>query len=400
MQTHWLIAVCLLIAPPCVALGQAQVEHRPANIERLRGLESAATQGDDLVGQLASARPATRDRAKHRLQILGETAKDALQRGLESQDLEVRTTCRQLLIQLNEVRLERKLSLLIFDTQAKVELPAWNSFQELAGDTLATRRLFAAMVRDYGDSIQWLDNLDGLSSAALEEALLEVDSRLPIDLARMNDGDAVRWAVLLLAGTHESLQTTPVLASRLRSGLLSANVAQRLNASPHCDALRQLVGNWLLATSHHYVNSTMLKIALVYQCEPVAMELAGQSLANQQTSPAGIATSLILLARLDPEKARVVLRHWVDDRRVCHIWQIVASRRRAVQTQVGDVATAILLYLDERDPREFGFTDIEADPDTIFRECSMGFEDEESRQRAYTEAHALLEIRQPKIITP
>jgi hypothetical protein len=383
----WLMLVCNTSGHAQTA---GSIQHVAGAAGELAGELAAEESLDEDVRDLGNLSPTVRQRARYRLTLRGEEAREVLLAGATHQDLEIRSSCRQLLLMLVEANQERLLRKLLHSTATDIDLPCWDRFVEVAGDTAESRRLFAAMIREQPVAMAWLHTLSSEKSTESEYELLAVEEYLPLELARLNDGEPVRWAVLLLASQEPKLEMLPVLSSRMRSGLLSATVSQRLRQSQYGLTVQRLVGNWLTSASDHYINASMLKLALVYRCETIAVELAVKTLDCQHASPATVATALMLLARLQPEQARLELTRWLDDARVCHVWQVMATKRRAVQTQIGDVATALLLYLSHHDPRACGFLDIEADPDTIFREFSMGFEDEAARRSAYTEAHTLL----------
>lgn len=335
-----------------------------------------------------------RELAKVRLRSAGEAARPELIAGLSSSELEVRLVAHELLNGLAETRLERRIAALLqsSDSGDDVDLPGWHSFREAAGDTADVRALFARIVRDHAASLAWIDRLNERDSdCTSDDVLTEMNRFLPIEVARLNDGDPVRWCLRLLAASRPQLRAAPVLSSRLRGGLLNPNVAERLLESPHEKTLRRLIGHWLQLSAQRYINTSMLKVALTYDCGGVAIPMATQTLQSQQARPASVAAAMVLLTRLDPAAARRDLPQWTEDARVCHVWQIVATRRRAVQTQVGDVAVALLLYLDGYDPRQVGFKDLQADPQTIYREFSIGFEDEESRREAKEAAARLIQ---------
>ena len=92
---------------------------------------------------------------------------------------------------------------------------------------------------------------------------------------------------------------------------------------------------------------------------------------------------MLTLTAVNPEAAADELPGFLTDRRVCQIWQIMASRRRAVQTQLGDTALALLMYCRGIDPRDAGYLDLQADPLNVYREQSLGFETENQRSKAH-----------------
>lgn len=346
------------------------------------------------VEALASDSYPRRALAKERLLAGGDASRAALIAGLASGDLEVRLVAQELLHSLAETRLERQIALLLQSSgqDRAIDLPGWNSFRQVAGDTAEARALFARMARDHSATLAWIERLDDRATPrSMDSVLDEMNQFLPIDVDRINDGDPVRWSLLLLAASREQLRAAPVLSSRVCGGLLNPAVSERLLASPYEGTMRRLVSQWLKLSAERYVNTSMLKISLAYDCHAVAIPMATQTLESSQATPACVAAAMILVTRLDPDRARGLLPRWLEDSRVCHVWQIVATRRRAVQTQVGDVALALSLYLAGHDPRQAGFEDLEADPQTIYREFSVGFEDDRSRQRAREAAARLLQ---------
>jgi hypothetical protein len=346
----------------------------------------------DEVAALLAPSHVRRALAKQRLLLGGDTAVEALRPLLTSDPLEMRMSAKELIDILEQEKLENSIASFLARKQlASTDcLPGWDVFSRAAGDTHDSRVLFSRLVRKHVHSLAWLDTLDQGDRGAGQAAYLEMDQHLPIDVSRINDGDPARWALLLMASSHDSLINAPILSSRVRGGLLNPQVASRLKESQHYSTIKRMIVAWLQATRQRYVNSTMLKISLVYQCDETAIDMSSQLLATSNSAPASIATALILQSRLEPTKARATLCHWLHDDRVCHVWQVAAVRHRAVQTEVRDVAMAMLLYLEGHDPRQFGFEDIEGDPETIFREFSMGFEDNGARQAAHQASRKIL----------
>jgi hypothetical protein len=85
----------------------------------------------------------------------------------------------------------------------------------------------------------------------------------------------------------------------------------------------------------------------------------------------------------------------VSDNRTAHVWQLIASRKIKIRTQVSDVAVALMLHQQGIDPRNAGFAELQADPFVVFREHSLGFSSESERRNAYVKAQKLLGIEIP-----
>jgi hypothetical protein len=348
------------------------------------------------VRALGSSQPARRQLAKARLIGLGVSAEAALRRGLQSEQLEVRIASGQLLDIMASRLLEQRLTLFRGGTATDEfrDLPAWRLLREAIGDEPDSRRLYERLLRAHPQTLVWLERVTqspGANRAIDERAqLAAIDELLPLGAAHTTQADPTRWALTLLVTGQSEFADTPVLASRVRGGLLAREVRRRLLESRDHQPLRRLVAYWLRSSSQNYVNATLLKLAVYYRCDAMALELARACLAQPHAAPASVATAMVVLAKFAPEVAARELPGWVEDRRICHVWQMVAVRRRAVQTQVGDVAVALLLHLADEDPRDFGFVDIEADPALIYREFSMGFESEAERSTAHRAAGVAL----------
>jgi hypothetical protein len=343
------------------------------------------------IPALADPVHARRQLAHQRLIQGGQPALEALRRFQQSDVLELRLATAQLIDSLENQHLEQSIAALCSGPAptGEIDLPGWALFRGAAGDSQDARRLFVQLVRGHHGTLCWLDSLDDREEG--QTIYMELDRYLPIDVSRINEGDPARWSLLLMASSHPTLGSAPILSSRVRGGLLNPQVSARLLGSPHHAAIRRLIDHWLQQSSRYYVNSTMLRIALAFECRDTARLMAKQTLTGAASAPTGIATSLTLLTRLEPQRAALELPKWIEDERVCHVWQIASVRRRAVQTEIRDVAVAMLLHLDGIDPRSAGFVDIEADPQTIFSEFSMGFEDSQTRRLAHAKAHRLLQ---------
>lgn len=379
---------------PSAAAATVPGRNLPAREATVGSVSAADSEGFEAaeVDALASESYRRREVARARLLRGGEAARAALAAGLESPDLEVRTASRELLRRLAESEQERQIArLLSGSSEAEaIDLPGWKLFSEAVGDAPPHRTLFVRIVRSHAPSLAWLDQLGELDGARSHNAILsEMNSFLPIEISGLSQGDPDQWGLLLLAASQPELRAAPVLSSRLRGSLLNPAVAERLLASPHQTTLRRLIAHWLELSSKRYINESMLKISLAYECGEIATRLAMKTMDSRQATPASLVAAMTLLARLEPDLARRELPRVIDDVRV---WHVVVTRHGPIRSQVSDVALALLLYLDNRDPREVGFDALEADPRTIFRDYSLGFDDESQRRRAHERAQQLLDL--------
>jgi len=101
----------------------------------------------ELVEQLGDKKFAVREAAHRKLLQLGPIAFDAVEAGLSDTSAEVRQRCKQIYRILQYQRQQKQLEEFVQDVDGKkgTSLPGWNRFRKIAGNDLASRKLFAAM---------------------------------------------------------------------------------------------------------------------------------------------------------------------------------------------------------------------------------------------------------------
>ena len=112
-------------------------------------IESDTARVAKLINQLGARTFAARQRAQKGLIAVGVPAKEALQAACHDADWEVRSRARQALDAVLEVEFEARLNAFLSDetSAAGQQLPGWERFSAVAGDTSAARRLFGDMQR-------------------------------------------------------------------------------------------------------------------------------------------------------------------------------------------------------------------------------------------------------------
>lgn len=333
------------------------------------------------VLQLGSPRYAERQRAILELQQAGPEARPALQAGLGLPDLEIRKNASELLRRGLSDPFDAELLRMHRASQSghSYSLPGWETYQRCVGDTAASRALFVAMASRYRRLL--CERFQTPVPKENCESFFQEILNHPVHAAHARDGDPATWGLLLLnwVALPEDCGN-PWYVQRIRSGLCSTRAAVALRTGPHAEPLRLFVAEFLNRELSVGVQRATLQIALQWECNLQAIRLAEAALDPSHASSAGnVALALAVLTRLQPEAAKKTLPDWVQDARPAQVWQIIATTRKRVQTQVGDVALAMLLTLEGVDPRKIGFEDLEADPLTIYREHSMGFENDRQR---------------------
>lgn len=164
------LAAGLLLTGVCGGLAMTGSPDAPSkgNAPASPSAEDPATK---LVKQLGNEDFTTRQAAAKELRKLGAKAESALRAGLKSEDPEIRLRCTKILAEVRKDRLDALVK--DFDPKAKVipDYPIWKRFKAIAGDTPASRDIFARII----ENRRWLQRLDDaeISPASAAKAYRE-----------------------------------------------------------------------------------------------------------------------------------------------------------------------------------------------------------------------------------
>ncbi len=184
----------------------------------------------------------------------------------------------------------------------------------------------------------------------------------------------------------------PDLSPNILNSLSHSGLGPSRAAGGDMLVIQRLVDQWIVV--HPNVGSVRdrLLVAMRYQCQSRAAELSQRTLADNTAGASALATAMLCANVLGQDDLRQQLIARLDDDRTAHIWQLIASRKTKIRTQVRDVALALLLHDRGIDPRHVGFIELQADPLLLFRDHSLGFADDPSREAAHQKGRAQLGI--------
>ena len=267
----------------------------------------------------------------------------------------------------------------------------WKQFLKVAGNDKQARLAFAAICRRHPSAFASMRSIKAKQSEFTNPFQLSVD-------------DHVGWMVLLLPEISESgdsdrvseldsIEATQIsrIATSLSQTSLGLNPSIGHDRSDWLEPIfSRIVTGWI--NRHHAIidSGTTMRVAVRYHCDQIALKIAKQTL-NDPSSPASAqVTAMLTLSKLknqvSSQDRQDALRAFIADERTVRVWQALTDRRIKIQTQVRDVAVALMLDQAEQDPRQFGFTYLEADPLLRFRDYSLGFENDQIRHAAHSQA--------------
>lgn len=339
---------------------------------------------DTLVRDLGSDQFSIRQRATRELIALGIVARDALERATRSSDAEVRTRARAILRSVRESDFQDRLAAFSadFDGSLNRSLPSWEQFSTEFGAGRAARQLFVEMQR---------------AEPALLEAFAEGNKPASDALAERTEqllgggGDPLTalgtQASLLFVASAEGVDVTHLGSMNIYSYVVQS-MYQRHRKSPLWPAvLRRIVGRWLSKDNAPAVAARNLVFAAQVEMASEALTIAERILTSGDSAANSRQMAILVLARFGQRSQGAILEELLDDATPCGVAQArdPASKQKSfqrVELQIRDVALAALLYLNEQDLRDYGFSATEPFSRAAYQPGAIGFIDDPTRAAA------------------
>lgn len=370
------------------------------SITSASALEPGDKSGDDKthakwIEQLASPSYHTRQAARERLLVLPEVI-ESLRSAADHPSLEVGLASRELIAVIDQRRRDEQLAALTdpASSMTRVDLPGWDRFSRLVGEDMIARTTFAkisdAYPRGVHDLNRFADWIAGAGATKLDAYDLAAD-------------DHIRWAMLIWLDLVDRSNGNHRLSPRIENALSNASMgpvssSDGARAEEADEVVRRLIACWIETQSHLPSARVHLQIAMRYGCYDQAGRLCQLTLATTSSAAAEVTAMLAASALSTDEDISLTeaidaeLWRRINDGRTAHVWQMIASRKTKIRTQVGDVALALLLHRRGIDPRDVGYTELLADPVFVFQDCSLGFPDEPARQATHARAIERLSV--------
>ena len=339
----------LAVGAICLSLPTAWAQTVPTATRndpeiRSRELQDLVTAlGEDSIHRRQAAARQLHERASQS-GTAGEAAITALRRGLENSSMEIR---------LASERILQSLALSDFDHQIDqllnphvppdgIAMAGWTAFSEMAGNDFAARSLFSRIAMRHDEFLR-----------AMQSPSSEDSFRDPFpDPYTLHSDDAVSWALALLSDSRTNPLQASHAFSKITVSLSNSAMGPDLRDANDAAVLRRMISHWIGTHPRQATARQRILIAMRYSCRQRAGELCDHVLVDQDASPTDQVAAMLAAAVLQRPKLRSQLIARLSDDSTAHVWQLIASRKTKIRTQVRDVAMALLLHLHRIDPRE------------------------------------------------
>ncbi|MBM3999541.1 MAG: hypothetical protein FJ297_08400 [Planctomycetes bacterium] len=343
---------------------------------------------EELVRQLGDLRFSVRERATEQLVRIGSDALPALDAGARHRDREIRYRSGRILTIVRKNDFQRRLEAFASDARGEKDhgLPGWRAFRDAFGVSTASRSLFVEMVRAEPALFQSLDE-------GPKEAAFTLDNRtLAIQQPAAQVGGEVislgTVAAMLFVMTEGGVEPSDQASNFVLSSCFQGSFDKALSDGPNRDLVRKILGK-AIEQSHDWPAYTAIRLALRYDMgeglKPALRTFEG----GQNVNIVYIRQFAILaIGRFGDRSHTDVLEPLLDDPTPCVPAQAI-NKQMTFETQLRDIALAVLWKLHGQDPQNHGFGDrVQEDPQLVFHPSTLGFPGDAERQAAIREWHA------------
>ncbi|MFL5342268.1 MAG: HEAT repeat domain-containing protein [Gemmataceae bacterium] len=336
-----------------------------------------------LVRQLGNPSFRVREEAGKRLVELGRAAFPALQAGLDDREPEVRYRCKQILPAIFDLEMKARLDAFLADPDSDGDhaLPGWQRFRKLVGGTPADRILFGRIARADLRLLEAVENRPRQSAAErLAGRCSQIQMQLQSPALSLRGGvQLADIAELLFLGTNPDVTLTPQ-AIQLVNALTYQPVFQHgLQAGDHAAAVKKLLLAWIDRNVDDpntcYVIANLLKMTGLPELAQPALRMA----ANPKLIAYARAAALVALGKTENKGLVPKLEELLMDETLVSnfAWNNIRG-----QTQIRDVALAMVIHLSGQQPAEFGFETLKSNPSFINSYYYLGFASNSARDAA------------------
>jgi hypothetical protein len=332
-----------------------------------------------LVEQLGAEEFSLRERATTRLIDLGVAAKRAVEAGKTHPDREIRYRCERILQIVDELDFQSRLTAFTTGRSEGLDLPAWRRFRSLYGDDAETRGLFVEMQRAEAELMQAVENgPQGVARVADARAV-------QLQHSQRRAGEATSLgsvAALLFAAVSDNVNLGLQTSYTLVNFCNQASFVEAMSDPAKSKILRKMLCEWVKRSQGAVAQQSMM-LAMRYDLKEGLIP-ATRILQNVGEQPFIRQTAMMTVAKLGDASHVPLLDAALKD-----ATRISAHRIDNVQyeTQLRDVALAAILILQKQDPKQFGFDRIKMNESSVFIFGTIGFENEDKRERAFAKYH-------------
>ncbi|MBI2823859.1 MAG: hypothetical protein HYX69_04105 [Planctomycetia bacterium] len=337
-----------------------------------------------LVRQMGDVSYAVRERATRELARIGVPAKAALVKALADPDAEVRYRARMVLSEVLELDWRRRLEAFVDDTQGQKQhdLPGWQRYRKMMGENVSARRLFADMQRNEPGLLEASELGPERLAAAFDGRCQQIQESMRVP-GRTTER-AVQLgtvAALLFVGGDSDVPISPQSAMAVTNFCYQQPFRQAIAGGDKNPILKKLLGAWVRRSFTNDPSSMQQTMMLALQFNlREGIEPALAMLKEPGSPPHMRQYAVLVVGKFGGADDVARLEPLLSDQSVCGHQQLAANQ--VVETQVRDVALAVMVHLSGQKLADFGFKRAQPNATILFNTATLGFASTAERDAA------------------
>jgi hypothetical protein len=357
---------------------QLHAEERDAKPRFAAAINPKSASPEDIqkwIGQLSDDSFSIRQAAADRLLAAGTPAREALAEIAKGPEPEARAAARRLVALIDRTEFNRRLEAFAADTDGKrgLTLPGWDRYREMVGNDPAARALFVEMQRAEGPLIA---AVFGVSSRPPEQWWEERLSRLlswqGVAANRAAMPPLGSCAAIVFLGSVPELEVSDRGALFVENLITRPPIAEALAADAPQEAVRRLVGSWLLhcPNDNETILERRLQLMIVMNVKDALSLALGVATGDEKkyanVRPTTRAAAVLAVGQFGGKEHAARLEPLLDDNSVCMPLQAPQQGQRVTNVQVRDVALCVMLHLTGQKPSDYGYLHAQSSPQQVF----------------------------------
>jgi hypothetical protein len=342
------------------------------------------------VRQLGSPKYRDRERAAAELMQMGRAAKSALIAGKADPDPEVQTRCQQLLPQALALDLRYRVDRYLRDPDVKLDhdLPLLKLYHDKVGTDANARKLYAEMVTVNGVFLEACEEESGRVTERVQQRTQEMYQQLFGNQVAVGFRGAYRPGVLNPAEVCTLLFAASVPAYQpaqpdwaLSNLYMQPGFTTPLKDEKNGTAVRRLFLNYLDVRMDDNTINQCVWMLCQHQIKEGADVLAKALRDRKADQLYTRATAMCAVGTLGGKAHAEVFGPFLND--TAQVQPFFVGRGQRGQVQVRDVALAMTIHLNGKNPKDYGFELWQVSPGQLIQYHQLGFGSEDERVRAF-----------------
>jgi hypothetical protein len=351
----------------------------------------SAQQIAEWIQQLGHNAYSVRQLAAERLASAGLVARDALVAASDSPDPETRAAARRIVALIDESEANRRLAEFAADTDGHrgITLPGWKEFGSLVGQDEAARALFVDMQRHEAPLLaEYFGPETHEGKSTWDERLMRLR---PMPALQILAPPAGSCATMLFLGALPNSDVNDARVNSLTELVLRPPLREALLTHREPNTLRSLVVAWIVKCPNRSERALGERLRLMYiyglqEALPLPAAIAHCEPEYLTVSPLLRASAALAVGRFGTKENAATLEPLLQDDSTFPVAN--GPQGLAMNMRISDVALATMIHLSGQDPKDYGFTRIRMNQQTVFDPASLGLDNNEQRAAAIAKFRA------------